>query len=225
MAHLRLEKLCKKLGTFELKHISLTIERGDYVLLAGPTGAGKTSLLEIIAGLELPSSGQVWIDEDDVTSLPPQKRDIGFVYQGYSLFPHLSVRENIVYGLAFRNVSKEGKGERLNGMIEMLRLEDLIDREDPDSLSGGQKQKVALARALIINPQILLLDEPMTSLDKAARRMISALLQRINQQMRMTIIHVTHDYEEALDTAQTVALMKDGEIVKTGSPDEVIGEE
>lgn len=211
----------RRFGKFVLGPISLDISNGEYFLILGPCGAGKTLLLETIAGFHPPEGGRIWLDGREVTNLPPERRGIGFVYQIYHLFPHLSVRENIAYGLRYRRLSKREVEARVKEVSELLGLSPILLRPSLEGLSGGESQKVALARALAIRPKILLLDEPLHSLDYYARQSVMETLKRINRELGTTVIHVTHDYTEAATLADRIAVMREGHIVQVGPPEEV----
>ncbi len=214
---IRLINVSSKKGTFALRSISLEVAAGEYFVLLGPTGAGKTQLLELIAGLHFPSSGEICIEGEDVTVLPPERRRVGFMYQDYLLFPHLTVRRNIAFGL------RRNPGEvraRIAEVSRLLKIEHLLDRRIA-GLSGGEQQRIALARALAPQPRLLLLDEPLSALDPQTRRELRRELRLLHDQLGMTIIHVTHDFQEALALADRLAVMNEGSIVQVGAPDVV----
>jgi len=211
---IRIENLYKEWRDFSLKDINLEIKKGEYFVLLGPTGAGKTLLLEMIAGFYTPERGRIWIDGRDVTYLPPEKRRIGFIYQDYSLFPHLTVRQNVEFGL------KPSNPERSKEIMERLGISHLADRY-PKTLSGGEQQKVAIARAIAINPSLLLLDEPLSSLDPRTKDYLRGELKRIKQEFGITMVHVTHDHAEAILLADRIAVMMDGRIAQVGETDEI----
>lgn len=202
-----------------MQSINLEVGRGEYFAILGPTGAGKTKLLEIIAGLQPPSSGDVWIDDEKVTALPPERRHVGLMYQDYLLFPHLTVRKNILFGL--RGKPKLERPRRVDEISGLLGIKHLLDRHIA-GLSGGEQQRIALARALAPHPQVLLLDEPLSALDPQNRRAVRRELTALHAQLGTTTIHVTHDFEEALVVAHRLAVMNEGEIVQVGAPDEVV---
>jgi molybdate/tungstate transport system ATP-binding protein len=216
---IRLVDVSFKVGDFALKSINLEISNGEYFAILGPTGAGKTKLLEIIAGLEAPTEGEVWIDDALVTDMPPERRRLGFMYQDYLLFPHLTVRRNIAFGL--RDGNKRRKLRRVDEISEQLGIRQLLDR-NVRGLSGGEQQRVALARALAPQPRALLLDEPLSALDPQNRRVVRRELVGLHRQFGTTTIHVTHDFEEALVVSDRLAVMNQGEIVQVGMPDEVV---
>ena len=216
---IRLVDVCFKVGAFELRSINLEIERGEYFAILGPTGAGKTRLLEIIAGLQPPSSGEVWIADENVTALPPDRRRVGFMYQDYLLFPHLTVRKNIMFGL--HDKTKRERLLRVDEISHLLGLDHLLDR-NVTRLSGGEQQRVALARALAPQPRVLLLDEPLSALDPQNRRTVRRELTDLHQKLGTTTIHVTHDFEEALVVAHRLAVLNRGEIVQVGLAEEAV---
>jgi molybdate/tungstate transport system ATP-binding protein len=218
---MRVQSLCRRWGGFALRNIDLEVRTGDYLVILGPCGSGKTLLLETIAGLYSVDQGTVIINGRDVTRLTPEKRRIGLVYQQYALFPHLSVRQNIAYGLRYRNLSRRAIRDRVEEMIDLLGIHDLAERVSPNQLSGGEAQKVALARALAVRPDALLLDEPLSSLDPLARERIIDVLGAIGRRLEAPIIHVTHDYFEAAALANRVAVMRDGAIAQIGSTRDV----
>ena len=207
-----------KLGDFALRDINLEIEEGEYFVILGPTGTGKSILLEVIAGLQSIEQGTIWFADQQVNNLPPEERKIGMVYQDYMLFPHLNVADNILFGLEVRDQARQQ--EKLQEITELLGIEDLLSRS-PDTLSGGEKQRVALARALIISPRILLLDEPLSALDPGTTEQLQQDLARIHAELGTTTLHVTHNFDEALVLADRIGVMKEGEIVQTGEPEKI----
>ena len=210
---IRIEDLTVDLGEFILKDINLEIERGEYFVVLGPTGAGKSVLLETIAGLYQPRKGLIEINGRDVTRAEPRKRNISIVYQDYMLFPHLTVKENIKFGL------KE-KSRDLDKIVEFLDIRRILHRK-PDTLSGGESQRVALARALVTKPAVLLLDEPLAALDSNTRERIMCELRQINEKIGITIIHITHERSEAIALADKMAVMNGGGILQVGTPEQV----
>lgn len=212
--------LSRKWQDFKLEDISLDVKDQEYFVILGPTGAGKTLVLELIAGFHEPDEGEIRMGQKDVTNLSPQERDVGFVYQNYSLFPHLTVEENIEFGPAVQKVSDKQVGERKIEIMDTLDISHLKDRY-PKTLSGGEQQKVALARALILNPKILLLDEPISALDVPSQEEVRQRLKDIHRESEITTIHVTHNREEASWLGDRLGVMSDGKIVQIGSPDEV----
>ena len=215
-----IENVTKKWENFSIRNVELKIAKGEYFVVLGPTGAGKTLLLELIAGFHKPDSGRIWIDNMDVTFLPPEKRGVGFVPQEYMLFPHMTVFENVEFGLKVRKVPKAERERRVEQTLEFMGLTHLRDRL-PMTLSGGEQQKTALARALVIKPKILLLDEPLSALDTNTRKKMQKELKKIHEELKVTTIHVTHDQIEAFILANRLAVMKDGTIIQTGSPEQV----
>jgi len=216
---LEVRNITKTIDTFALKNISFEVTQGEYFVLLGKSGVGKTILLEIISGLLEPDNGRIILDGHDVTREKIQKRHIGIVYQDKALFPHLSVQENLSYPLRCRRVSRKEIDARIEQLAEDIGFMPLLKRK-PETLSSGEAQRVALARTLATEPKCLLLDEPISSLDIQAKSEIRALLRRINRSGQ-TMIHVTHDYEEAISLATRIAVMEDGKISQVGSPYEV----
>ena len=218
---LRLEDLSKRFGSVvALAPTGLTIEAGLLVSLLGPSGCGKTTTLRIVAGFEAPDTGRVVIGGRDVSDLPPNKRNLGMVFQNYSLFPHLTVGENVAFGLKMAGMARAEIDRRVRDVLELVRLPGYEERFS-HQLSGGQQQRVALARSLITNPSILLLDEPLGALDKNLRESMQFELRRIQQRLSITTVLVTHDQEEALTMSDRVAVMNQGRILQYGSPTEV----
>jgi len=217
---IEIKNLSVDLGNFLLEEVNLKVEKGEYFIILGPTGAGKTVLLESIAGLHPIKRGEIWLDGVEVTRLEPEKRGLGFVYQDYALFPHLSVRDNLLFGLKQR---RQPKGERqrvMEWLAELLGITHLLERS-PDTLSGGERQKVALARALSISPRVLLLDEPLSALDPQSREEVQQELRRIHQRLKQTTLHVTHDFEEAIALGDRIAVLGQGRILQVGTADDI----
>ena len=212
---IRTEHLTIQLGEFHLQDITLTIKKNEFFMLMGPTGAGKTVLLEAIVGLVNTRSGKISIDGLDITKLPPEKRGISIVYQDYALFPHLSVEKNITYGLHFHRIGKDTARMRFSELIEHLNIGHLLKRY-PGTLSGGELQRVALARALMVNPKVLLLDEPLSALDPGFREEIRHMLKTLHKTSNTTFLMVTHDFAEALSLGDRAAIMNQGKIEQTG---------
>jgi molybdopterin-binding protein len=212
------------LGEFHLREITLDVAPGEYMVILGPTGGGKTVLLETIAGLHRSRRGRVLINGTDATTTPPEGRGIGFVYQDYALFPHLNVADNIAFGLTLRRARRrEARAvvqPRVNEMAQLLSIENLLHRS-PSTLSGGEQQRVALARALIIRPRLLLLDEPLSALDPTTREDLQRELARLHRALGTTTIHVTHNFEEAVALGDRIAVLNTGRIVQVGLPDEI----
>ena len=207
-------------GEDVLDDICLTVARGEFVTLLGSSGCGKTTTLRIVAGLEQTDSGSVWINGQDVTKLPPDKRDVNTVFQNYALFPHMNVAENIGYGLKLRKVPRGEIKKKVAQMLELVQLEG-YEKRKPSELSGGQKQRVAIARALVNNPKILLLDEPLGALDLQLRRAMQIELKHLQKKLGITFIYITHDQEEAINMSDRIAVMRDGCIEQIGTPDEI----
>ena len=216
----RIEQLKATLGEFQLQDIDLDIRDREYFVVLGPTGAGKTVLLECIAGLTWPAEGRIWLGGRDVTALPPEQRQVGYLPQDYALFPHMTVRENLGFGLLVRRRSAEIPA-KIARFAELLGLEPLLDRL-PSRLSGGEKQRVALGRALAIDPEIMLLDEPLSALDVATRERIGDELRRLHDRTGITSLHICHNFDETLRLADRVALMHQGRIVQVGTPDDIL---
>ena len=203
-----------------LENVSLRVETGSLTALLGPSGSGKSTLLRVIAGLERPDEGEVVIFGDDATGLPPQKRGVGFVFQHYAAFKHMTVRDNIAFGLTIRKRSKVEIEDRVTELLELVQLKPFSDRY-PAQLSGGQRQRMALARALAVEPSVLLLDEPFGALDANVRADLRAWLRRMHEQVPVTTVLVTHDQEEAMELADRIVLLKDGKIAQVGAPREL----
>ena len=224
MAEISLEvKEIKKSFTEEeavLDNISLKISKGQFITLLGSSGCGKTTTLRIIAGLEQPDAGSVWLDGREVTGLEPNQRNVNTVFQNYALFPHMNVAENIGYGLKLKKVPKSEIRKKVSQMLELVQLEG-YEKRKPSELSGGQKQRVAIARALVNNPEVLLLDEPLGALDLQLRRAMQIELKHLQKKLGITFIYITHDQEEAINMSDRIAVMKDGRIEQIGTPDEI----
>lgn len=215
-----LENLTYTLGSFSIQNISLHIPENEYFVLLGPTGAGKTLILELIAGFHIPRKGRILLNNSDVTHLPPEKRNIGFVYQDYSLFPHMTVKDNISFGLEMHKAPQMEIERKVEDTMNLIGISHLKERH-PSTLSGGEQQRVSLARALATNPKILLLDEPLGALDPRTQRFLREELKRIHKTQNVTTIHVTHDQTEALILADRIGVIMNGEIVQVGSPHEL----
>ena len=208
----------KRFGDFvALDDVSVAIAGGSLTALLGPSGSGKSTLLRVIAGLEEPDEGEVLILGEHATGLPPQKRGVGFVFQHYAAFKHLTVRENVAFGLRIRKRPKEEIRGRVDELLELVQLNGLADRY-PAQLSGGQRQRMALARALAVEPKVLLLDEPFGALDARVRKELRTWLRRLHEDVHVTTVLVTHDQEEAMDVADRIVLMNEGRIEQTGKP-------
>jgi len=221
MANVRLEDVSKAFkSAVAVDNVTLTIDEGEFFSLLGPSGCGKTTTLRMIGGFEEPSSGRIWLGDDDVSGLPAHKRDVNTVFQSYALFPHLSVAENIAYGLKRQGVLKDEIGPRVEAMLELVDLEGYGHRRTTQ-LSGGQQQRVALARALVNRPQVLLLDEPLGALDLKLRKQMQLELKRIQSEVGITFIYVTHDQEEAMTMSDRIAVMSAGRLEQVGAPQDV----
>jgi sulfate transport system ATP-binding protein len=215
------QDISKRFGDFEALHgVSLEIPSGSLTALLGPSGSGKSTLLRVIAGLEVPDSGTVVIDERDATTLPPQKRGIGFVFQHYAAFKHMSVRENVAFGLKVRKRPKAEVDTRVKALLGIVGLAGYADRY-PSQLSGGQRQRMALARALAVEPSVLLLDEPFGALDAKVRAELREWLRRLHDEVHVTTVLVTHDQEEAMAIADRIAVLNEGNIEQVGDPREL----
>src|SRR5262250_429412 len=213
--------LRKRFGDVEaLAETELTVRSGEFFTLLGPSGSGKTTLLRLIAGFERPDAGRIELGGRDVTRVPPYARNVNTVFQDYALFPHMTVGQNIEYGLRVRRVSRAERRERATRALEMVRLGGLGDRK-PAQLSGGQRQRVALARAIVNEPQVLLLDEPLGALDFKLRQEMQIELQHVQREVGITFVYVTHDQEEALAMSDRIAVLSNGSIEQIGTPLEV----
>ena len=215
------ENVSKHYGSFyAVDQVDLTIKSGSLVALLGPSGSGKSTLLRLIAGLETPDSGRIFITGKDATDTSVQDRNIGFVFQHYALFKHMTVRQNIGFGLEIRKASKLKLKGRVEELLELVQLKGLGDRY-PSQLSGGQRQRVALARALAVEPQVLLLDEPFGALDAKVRKDLRAWLRRLHNEVHVTTVFVTHDQEEAMEVADEIVVMNKGKIEQIGTPAQI----
>jgi len=217
---IEVRNLSVDLGEFVLKDISINIEEGEYFIILGPTGAGKTVLLESIAGLYPIKSGEIWLRGKDVTGVESEKRKISIVYQDHVLFPHLSVKDNLLFGLRMGKVTSDQQKDRLNWAAKLLGISNLLHRR-PDTLSGGEKQKVALGRAIVTRPELLMLDEPLSALDPETREGVQQELRRLHRALGITILHVTHDFEEAISLGNRIAVIGEGRLMQVGTPEEI----
>jgi spermidine/putrescine transport system ATP-binding protein len=218
-----LVSLTKRFTEIAVDSIDLTIASGEFFSLLGPSGCGKTTTLRLIAGFEQPTAGRILLDDVDVSSIPPHKRNVNTVFQSYALFPFLTVFDNVAFGLRNRRVDKKEIGRRVNEALDLVHLRPFTKRR-PGQLSGGQQQRVALARALVLQPSVLLLDEPLGALDAKLRRSLKVELKALQEQVGITFLYVTHDQEEALTMSDRLAVMRDGKIVQLGVPHEVYEE-
>ena len=215
------EGACKRFGDFQaLDNVSIDVPEGSLTALLGPSGSGKSTLLRAIAGLETLDAGRVTINGEDATALPAQKREVGFVFQHYAAFKHMTVFGNVAFGLKIRKWDKPQIEARVHELLRLVQLDGLAERY-PDQLSGGQRQRMALARALAVEPQVLLLDEPFGALDAKVRKDLRTWLRRLHDEMHVTTIFVTHDQEEAMDVAEQLVVMNEGRVEQSGSADEL----
>jgi sulfate/thiosulfate transport system ATP-binding protein len=215
------EHLTKRFGDFSaVSDVTFTAPEGAVTALLGPSGSGKSTVLRMIAGLEEPTSGRIWMGEEELTAVSVQERRVGFVFQHYALFRHMTVADNVAFGLDVRKESKQGQRARVDELLELVQLAHYRERY-PDQLSGGQRQRVALARALAPRPQVLLLDEPFGALDARVRQDLRRWLDELHRELGVTSLLVTHDQEEALELANRIVVMHEGEIEQVGTPDEI----
>jgi sulfate transport system ATP-binding protein len=216
------ENISKNFGDYKaLSQVNLEIKNGSLVGLLGQSGSGKSTLLRILAGLEIPDSGRIWLEGQDATKFPLQQREIGFVFQNYALFSHLTVSQNISFGLDIRNIDINLKKQRVQELLQLVQLEKFADRY-PSQLSGGQRQRIALARALAVEPKVLLLDEPFAALDAKIRKQLRSWLRTLHQQISVTTVFVTHDHQEAMELAHEIVILNRGRIVQVGNAHEII---
>ncbi|MDB5411965.1 MAG: transporter ATP-binding protein [Rubritepida sp.] len=215
---LALRGLTKRYGAFTaVDDVSLEVAQGQFLTLLGPSGSGKTTILMAVAGFVAPSAGTVLLDGGDITPLPPEKRDFGMVFQGYALFPHMSVADNVAFPLRVRGMSRADRDAKVRAALDLVQLQKFTDRL-PRQLSGGQQQRVALARALVFDPKLLLLDEPLSALDKKLRAELQEELKALHRRIGRTFVNVTHDQEEALSLSDTIAILNHGKLVQIGDP-------
>src|SRR5918995_4584700 len=219
MAEIVLERITKTFGggVIAVDDVSLRIEDGEFMVLVGPSGCGKSTLLRMIAGLEDVDAGAIYIGDRDVTDLQPRQRDIAMVFQSYALYPHMTVRQNLGYGLKVRRLGKQETEERVERVARLLRLDELLDRR-PAALSGGQRQRGAMGRAIVREPEAFLMDEPLSNLDAKLRLNMRAELASLHARLRATTVYVTHDQVEAMTLGQRVAVMRDGRIQQVDTP-------
>ncbi|HEY8482734.1 MAG TPA: ABC transporter ATP-binding protein [Spirillospora sp.] len=219
--HLRLNGVTRRFGrTTALDGFDLRIEGGEFIALLGPSGCGKSTALNCLAGLLPLSEGEIWLDEERIDTLPPERRGFGMVFQNYALFPHLSVRKNVAFGLSVRRVPKAETARRVDEALRMVELTEHADKL-PGQLSGGQQQRVAIARAIVLRPRLVLMDEPLSNLDAKLRVQMRTEIRRIHQDLGLTTVYVTHDQEEALALADRVVVLRSGTIEQVGTPEEV----
>ncbi len=220
-ASIEFERVSKRYGALAaLADFRLSVEAGEFVSLLGPSGSGKTTLLMMLAGFEAPTSGRIMVGGRDITSIPPNKRDIGLVFQRYALFPHLTVAQNIAFPLRMRKMAKADIKREVERVLGLIRLEGL-ERRLPNQLSGGQQQRVAVGRALVFNPSVLLMDEPLGALDKKLREQMQIEIKQLHESLGVTVIYVTHDQDEALTMSDRVAVLNQGRLAQIGSPMEL----
>jgi sulfate transport system ATP-binding protein len=216
-----IEHITKRFGEFvALDDVSLTVPDGELTALLGPSGSGKSTLLRIVAGLEVPDAGTVMLGDRDVTNVPPQRRGIGFVFQHYAPFKHMTVRDNVAFGLTIRKRPRDEVKARVHDLLSLVQIEQFADRY-PSQLSGGQRQRMALARALAVEPEVLLLDEPFGALDARVRKELRAWLRRLHDETHVTTVFVTHDQEEAMEVADGIVVVNKGAIEQVGPPREL----
>jgi len=218
MVSIRIENAVKVFGQVRaVDNVSLKIERGELFFLLGPSGCGKTTLLRMIAGFYHPDGGRILFDDRDVSHVPPHKRNTGMVFQNYALWPHMTVRENLTFGLEMRHVSAAERRERVERALDIVQMREYAARS-PNQLSGGQQQRVALGRALVLEPDVVLMDEPLSNLDARLRLEMREQIKRIHEELGLTMVYVTHDQEEAMSMADRMAVMQRGKISQLGTP-------
>src|SRR5881296_1016821 len=217
---LRLDRLSRDFGTVNaLRDVTLTVKRGEFICLLGPSGCGKSTALNCIAGLMQLSGGSIWLDEQRIDTLPPEQRGFGMVFQNYALFPHMSVKRNIGFGLSMQGRARADIEKKVNEALSIVRLGDQGEKL-PGQLSGGQQQRVAIARAIVIEPPLVLMDEPLSNLDAKLRIEMRSEIRRIHGELGRTTIYVTHDQDEALSLADRIVVMKDGLVQQVAGPEE-----
>ncbi len=216
--NIRLENIVKRFGSLEaVSHVSLDIKDGELFTLLGPSGCGKTTILRLIGGFHKPDQGEIFFDEKKVNLIPPYERNIGMVFQNYALWPHMTIFDNVAYGLKLKRFSRKEIGDKVLQTLNLVNLKGL-DKRYPGQLSGGQQQRVALARALVLNPDVLLLDEPLSNLDAKIRIQVRAEIRKLQKELGITTIYVTHDQEEALTLSDRIAVVNLGKLQQTGTP-------
>ncbi len=221
MDYLEIRELYKRIKKEEiLRNINLEVKKGEFFVVLGPSGCGKTTLLKIIAGLLKPDNGKIILDEKDITNLEAGKRDIAMVFQNYALYPHMKVKDNILFPLKIKKIKMEEGVKRLRWVSEFLKIEDILEKK-PGELSGGQQQRVALARALVRNPKIFLMDEPLSNLDAKLRTEMRSELKNLQRSLNITTIYVTHDQIEAMTLADRICILNKGETMQIGTPEEI----
>ncbi len=218
---LEVQGVSKKWREFELKEVSFRVEKGEYFVLVGPSGAGKTLLLEVIAGIHEPDEGRILIGDRDVTDLPPERRRVAYVPQNYALFPHMSIMDNITYGLRVRGISRSEAERRIKDLVEVLGIGHLLNRR-PSCISAGEQQRVALARALVVEPVLILLDEPFANLDVRIRSKLMSEMKRWREELGFTALHVTHSFEEVMVLGDKLGVLLDGRLRRWGEVRDVI---
>ena len=216
--NIRLKDLVKRFGALEaVSHVSLDIEEGELFTLLGPSGCGKTTILRLIGGFHKPDCGEIYFGDREVSAIPPYGRHIGIVFQNYALWPHMTIFDNVAYGLKIKKTSSAETAQRVNHALSQVKLTGL-EKRYPGQLSGGQQQRVALARALVLNPDVLLLDEPLSNLDAKIRQQVRAEIRKLQKELAITTIYVTHDQEEALTLSDRIAVLDHGKLQQIGSP-------
>src|SRR6202050_4198092 len=218
---IRLEHVSRRWPEFSIRDVTLEVQEGQYLVIAGPTGAGKTLLLELLLGIHNPDQGRIFVGGEDVTLLPPEKRGIGMVYQDYLLFPHLNVEQNLAFGLRYHRVTRESGRQKVRETARLLGIDHLMHRYQY-TLSGGEKQRVAIGRALVTEPRVLLLDEPLSALDRTTALRLRSELKSLHTSKKLTILHVTHDLSEARTMAGPIALIKEGRLDALGTADDLL---
>ena len=216
---LSLQNISKQFdGKPALSALSLDIREGEFVVLVGPSGCGKSTLLRLLAGLEPVSKGEIWLHDENITEMSPRERNFAMIFQNYALFPHLSVRDNITFGMKVRKEEKASWQPRVDKVAQMLQLNTLLDRK-PAKLSGGQRQRVAMARAIVRNPRLFLMDEPLSNLDARLRSEVRDSIMDLHQQLRTSTVYVTHDQTEAMSMADRIVVMNGGHVQQVGRPE------